>query len=85
MAIGMTSAVYLTGAKEEIARTVSSGCFAVKDTLREMWPTLSFDRPEESRALGSFAVTMIAWRVVLIIPKEVIARTGFWSLLGVLL
>ena len=65
---------------------VSSGCFAVKDTLlRGMWPTLSFDRPEESRALGSFAVTMIAWRVFLISPKEEIARTGFWSLLGVLL
>ena len=44
-----------------------------------------FDRPEESRALESFAVTLIAWRVFLISPKEEIARTGFWSLLGVLL
>jgi len=33
MAIGMTSAVYLTGAKEEISITAFSGCFAVK-TLR---------------------------------------------------
>ena len=64
---------------------VSFGCFAVKDTLSGMWPTRSFDRPEESWALGSFAVTMIAWRVYLIGPKEEIARTGFWSLLGVLL
>ena len=33
---------------------ISSRCFAVKDTLRGMWPTRSFDRPEESRALGNF-------------------------------
>jgi len=61
---------------------VSSGCFAVKDTLlRGMWPTLSCDRPEESRALGSFAVTMIAWRVFLTGPKEKLREPGsglFW-------